>query len=189
MFSEVLNATGNYSEKDIILFEREVKFRRVHKDEVLLTNGEVAKSIFFILKGAIYQYSLKSAIEYNIIDLHVENEWLLNHKSFVSQTPSVNFISAFTESEILEISIESIHYLMGRSPAFFQLNKILEHSTSRVYFFDNLLTPLQKYQFIFENKPQLLQKFPLKIIASFLKITPETLSRVREKFVKNTINS
>lgn len=189
MFSEVLNTTGNYSEKDITLFEKEVKLRQVHKDEVLLTNGEVAKSVFFILKGAIYQYSLKSAIEYHIIDLHIENEWLLNHKSFVSQTPSNCFIGAFTESEILEISIDSIHYLIGQSPAFFQLNKILEHSTSRVYFFDNSLTPLQKYQFIFENKPQLLQKFPLKIIASFLKITPETLSRVREKFAKNKFNS
>jgi CRP-like cAMP-binding protein len=163
-------------------------FRQVHKDELLLNKGEVAKSIFFILTGALYQYSLKSDTEYRIIDLHLENDWLLNHKSFVSQTPSDSFMRAFTKSSILEVSIESIHYLIVQSSAFLQLNKILEHSTSRVYFFDDLLTPIQKYQFIFENRPELLQQFPLKIIASFLKITPETLSRVREKFVKNKFN-
>ena len=189
MFSNALKTTGNYSDKDVILFEKEVKFRQVHKDEVLLINGEVAKSVFFILKGSFYQYSLKSDKEFHIIDLHIENEWFLNHKSFVSQIPSDYTISAFTESNILEISIESIHYLIGQSLAFLQLNKILEHSVSRVYFFDNLLTPLQKYQFIFKNKPQLLHEFPLKIIASFLKITPETLSRVRERFVKSNFNS
>lgn len=189
MFSDALNKTGHYSDKDILLFENEVKFRKVHKDEVLLVNGEVAKSVFFILKGTVFQYNLKSDKEYQIIDLHIENEWFLNHKSFVSQMPSDSIIGAFTESDIFEVSIESIHYLIGKSPAFLQLNKILEYSPSRVYLFDNLLTPLQKYQFIFENNPQLLQKFPLKIIASFLKITPETLSRVREKFARGKLIS
>ena len=189
MFSNALKTTGYYSDRDMMLFEKEVKYRQVQKDEVLLINGEVAKSVFFILKGAIYQYNLKSDNEYHIIDLHVENEWFLNHKSFVSQTPSENIIGAFTESNLLELSIESIHYLIGQSSAFLQLNKLFEGATARVYFFDNSLTPLQKYQFIFENKPQLLQKFPLKVIASFLKITPETLSRVREKFAKNKFTS
>lgn len=185
MFSNALKTTGHYCDGDIRLFEKEVKYRQVQKDEVLLIKGEVAKSVFFLLNGAICQYGLKSDNERYIIDLHTENEWFLNHKSFVSQKPSENIITAFTESDILELSIESIHYLIGQSMAFLQLNKIFESCTSRVYFFDNVLTPLQKYQFVFENKQQLLQKFPLKIVASFLKITPETLSRVREKFAKN----
>jgi CRP-like cAMP-binding protein len=189
MFSKALKTTGYYSDKDILLFEKEVKLRQVQKDEILLLNGEVAKSVFFILKGAIYQYKLKSGSECNVIDLHIENEWFLNQKSFLSQMPSDYTIGAFTESKLLEVSIDSIHYLIGHSSSFLQLIKIFENSTSRVYFFDNLLTPLQKYQFIFENKPQLLQKFPLKMIASFLKVTPETLSRVREKFAKSKFNS
>lgn len=189
MLSNALKTTGYYNDKDTLLFEKEVKIRKFQKDEVLLTKGEIAKSVYFILKGAVYQYTLKSDIECRVIDLHIENEWLLNHKSFVSQTPSDIYINAFTACDILEVSIESIHYLIGQSPAFLQLNRVFENSTSRVYFFDYLLTPLQKYQFIFENKPQLLQQFPLKIIASFLKITPETLSRVRERFARNKCNS
>ncbi|MDN3582231.1 Crp/Fnr family transcriptional regulator [Mucilaginibacter flavus] len=189
MSSNGLKITGQYSEEDALLFEKEVKFRQFEKDELLLNKGDVAKSIFFILKGAVYQYTLKSNLEHHVIDIHTENEWFVNHKSFVSQMPSDIYIRAFTACDILEVSIESIHFLIGQSPSFLQLNKVFDNSTSRVYFFDNLLTPLQKYQFIFESKPQLLQQFPLKIIASFLKITPETLSRVREKFARINCNS
>lgn len=142
-----------------------------------------------MIKGAVIQCNPKPGSEKSILDLHVENDWVLNHKSFVSQSPSESAIIAFTESEVLEISIASIHYLIGLSQAFLQLNRIIEQATSRLYFFDHSLTPLQKYQYLFENKPQLLQKFPLKFIASFLKITPETLSRVREKFVKSNSSS
>nr|WP_068888740.1 Crp/Fnr family transcriptional regulator [Pedobacter panaciterrae] len=189
MISNVLNTTGFYDKKDISLFEREINFRNLQKDEILLHKGQVAKSIFFNLKGAIYQYNFKTETDHNVIDLHIENEWFLNHKSFVLQVPSENYIAAFTQANVLEISIESIHYLIGQSPAFLQLNKILGYANSRVHFFDNVLTPLQKYQFIMENKPQLIQKFPLKIIASYLKVSPETLSRSREKFAKNKFTS
>jgi CRP-like cAMP-binding protein len=182
----VLNAlvkTGHYSDKDIALFEREVKLRQAEKDEVLLAPGEIAQSIFYVQKGAVYQYNA-TARENNIIDLHIQDDWCFNHKSFIAQMPSENTMAAFTRSDLLEISISSIHYLIGMSTAFLQLNRILEPATSRLYFFDHQLTPLQKYQYLFENKPQILQAFPLKAIASFLKIAPETLSRVREKFVK-----
>lgn len=189
MFSEALISTGYYSDQEILFFEKEARLRTVEKSEVLLNPGEVAKSVYFVLTGAIYQYNFKQNGEINIIDLHAEKDWLLSHRSFVSQTPSNTLISAFTKSTILELSIESVHFLITQSPAFLQLNKLLDQATSRVNFFDDSLTPLQKYKFIFENRPQLLQVFPLKMIASFLKITPETLSRVRDKFVNGIISS
>jgi hypothetical protein len=89
----------------------------------------------------------------------------------------------------LELSIENIHKLVAISPVFLQLGGILASSVSRISFFDNDLTPLKKYQFIIQNRPQLIQAFPLKLIASYLKITPETLSRVREKLAKGTAKS
>ncbi|MCJ8211500.1 Crp/Fnr family transcriptional regulator [Mucilaginibacter sp. RS28] len=184
MFSNALTTTGTYSAREIQLFEKEVTHRQVQKGTVLLSKGEICKSLFFLLQGAVHQYEFNSASDLRVVDLHTANEWFLNHQSFVSQTPSEHAIAAFTDIEIFEISIESIHYLIAQSSAFLQLNKILAFPASRLHLFDNALTPLQKYQFIFEHRPQLLQAFPLKMIASFLKITPETLSRVREKFAK-----
>lgn len=60
----------------------------------------------------------------------------------------------------------------------------MESATERIHLFDNALNPIEKYNYILANKPELVQAFPLRMIASYLKITPETLSRVREKIVR-----
>jgi CRP-like cAMP-binding protein len=134
----------------------------------------------------MYQYSIQLPGEKNIIDLHVANEWFFNQHSFATQSPSTSFIAAYTDSTVLELSIESIHYLINCSQAFFQLNKLLAQPADKNYFFDNMLTPLEKYQYIVDKRSGLLQTFPLKMIASYLKVSPETLSRVREKLTRPT---
>ncbi len=189
MLAEILKKTGFYSERDVRLFEDAIRFRAVAKDEILLAQGNVCKSVFYVVKGAFYQYDFRDEIEQNVIDLHTDGEWFLNHKSFVSQKPSASFVQAYAESEIMELTIESLHRLIAESPAFLQMGRILEQATARVHFFDNALTPTQKYEYLLDNRPQLLQAFPLKIIASYLKITPETLSRVREKLARGKIVS
>ena len=186
MIVNALNAAGSFSNRDIMLFEKEVRPRHAKKGEVLFTQGHVARSLFLVLRGAVYQYATKPDAADQIIDLHAAGEWLLSYPSFVAQLPAESSIAAFTDCDLLEISIESVHFLIGQSPSFLQLNKIIEQATSRLYFFDHSLTPLQKYRFIFEKKPLLLQIFPLKMIASYLKVSPETLSRVRKRFAKDT---
>lgn len=185
MYLNALKTTGCYTDKELELFQREVEERILLKDEILLHQGEVAKSVYFLVDGAIYQCFSESVISFRIIDLHLKNEWFLNPESFISQQPSNHHIVAFTQSIILELSIESIHYLIGKSASFLQINKILTGVSSRTNLLDNMSTPLQKYQFILDNKRDLIQKFPLKVIASYLKVTPETLSRVRNNLVKN----
>ncbi|WP_316803694.1 hypothetical protein [Pedobacter nototheniae] len=184
MFSEVLNTIGSFSDSEQTLFQNEVKLKHVKKNEVLLQKGEVAKSVFFNLEGLFYQYNVKDQYVPNITDLHLEREWIISHKSFIAQQPADGFITAFTDGTVLELSIESLHYLIGHSIAFLQFNRIMENAASRVAFFENNLRPLEKYQHLLDNKPQLIQAFPLKMIAFYLKMTPETLSRVREKIVR-----
>jgi CRP-like cAMP-binding protein len=184
MFSEILRATGTYSDQDLLLFEREVLLRQVGKNEILLGQGEIARSMFLILKGAVVEYRVKSETERDIIDLHLGGEWCTNYKSLIGQKPSESFIKTSAESTIIELTLDSVHYLTGKSLAFMQLNKILEGAMSRLDFFDNSMTPLEKYQFVLNKRPQLIQVFPLKMIASYLKVTPETLSRVREKLAR-----
>lgn len=182
--AEILESIGRFSENDLLLFKEKIKIRNIKKGEILLREGEVCQSAFYALSGSFYQYCIKDEIEENVIDLHIENEWFLNEQSFISQNPSQNIIKSYTEGSVIELSMHVIHKLIGISPAFFQLGGILEQTKSRVHFFDNNLNPTQKYDYILAQKPILLQKFPLKIIASYLKITPETLSRVRESLAK-----
>ena len=189
MYQKVLKNIGNFNEEHLTLFSKRIRFREVKKDEILLPGGDICKSFFFNISGAFYQFNLKNEIEQNILDLHLENEWFLNNHSFITQLPSESTIVAYTEGKVLELTIEAIHGLITESPAFFQLGKILDQANDRIHFFDNRSTPSEKYKHILETKPALIQNFPLKIIASYLKITPETLSRVRESLAKGKIVS
>lgn len=181
MVTEILKKVGYFSSSDIELFEKSLTKRTANKGDILLKQGQICQKIYFIAKGAFLEYNFKNEIEQNIIDLYLDNEWLLNKQSFVRQEPSENIIEAFSESVIFELDIHTIHSLVAHSPAFLQLGCLLEPTHSRIQFFDKSLTPLQKYLYLIENRRELIQAFPLKIIASYLKITPETLSRVREK--------
>ncbi|MCU0447449.1 MAG: Crp/Fnr family transcriptional regulator [Microscillaceae bacterium] len=185
----VLAKIGSFSENDCRLFEQKSQARNLPKGDFVLRPGEVCRSVYYILAGDFLQYNYYDEIELNVLDLHLTCEWFADYGSFIWQKPSQNFVQAYSDSQIWELSVENLHQLISLSPAFFQLGKILESSTSRLHFFDNRMTPTQKYQFILDHKPQLLQKFPLKIIASYLKISPETLSRVRESLAKGKIIS
>jgi CRP-like cAMP-binding protein len=181
MIENLIDKFGSFTHYDKQLFKQALVQKKIVKNDFLLRVGEVCQSSFLIITGAFIQYNFKDEIDQNIIDLHLENEWVLNQQSFVRQQPSETFIQAFTDSVVYELTVQKMHELIGKSPAFFQLGKILEPVHSRVHLFDNQLTPTEKYQFVLQSRVALLQTFPLKIIASYLKITPETLSRVREK--------
>jgi CRP-like cAMP-binding protein len=178
MLEAILKNIGHFSASDLQLFEKELKQRRVAKNEIILNEGIVCQTILYVVSGAIYQFKIDD-IDEKVIDLHIADDWCLSYTSFISQKPSTTTIKAYSTTEVLEISIESVHRLIQLSPSFFQLGKVLEHAVSRTRYIDDSLSPLQKYKQILAARPQLLQEFPLKLIASYLGITPETLSRVR----------
>jgi len=181
---ELLKKAGNFSEKDSLLLTKELQFKKLKKGEILLEKGNVCSSLCFVVSGSFYQYNIDSEFNKNIIDLNIVYDWVINHKSFTTRKPSEYSIQAFENSTFYEISIDAIHKLIAQSQSFLQMGKILEESTSRIDFFDNNSSPEEKYVHILKNKPNLIQYFPQTIIASYLKITPETLSRVRKRLSK-----
>jgi len=188
MYSDILRATGSYLDDEVLLFEKQTRVRHVGKHEFLLRKDEVARSLYYLLDGAVQQYEIGSESGHNVIDLHVAGEWFLNYESLIAQRPSRVFIEAFADSQIIEISLEAVHYLTGKSTAFLQLNRVLEGALRRMQFFDQSMTPTEKYLSVLGSNPQMIQAFPLKIIASYLKVTPETLSRVRNAIASGAVS-
>ncbi|MFT5751516.1 MAG: CRP-like cAMP-binding protein [Flavobacteriales bacterium] len=180
----LLEKAGSFSEKETALLTHELQFQKIEKDAFLLQKGAVCSAICFVVSGCMYQYNIDADGNENVIDIHPTHDWVLNHKSFSLRKPSEMAIQTCEDSEVYVLSIDAIHRLIALSPSFLQMGAILERATTRIAFFDNNNTPDEKYQFILDNKPQLLQKFSQKIIASYLKMTPETLSRVRKRFSK-----
>ena len=172
-----LDRIGTFTDEELILIYESAVICKVKKNEIILDVGQVCNSFFFILSGACYQYQMDD-IEERIIDLFTEYDCALNQVSFISRKPSDDVIRAFIDCEILVLNIDSVHKLIKISNSFLQFGKLM-NSQNRLVFFDNSMSPVDKYNHILVNNPTFIQIFPLKYIASFLKITPETLSRVR----------
>jgi CRP-like cAMP-binding protein len=178
---EILTSLGHFSNLDTELFEKHSTKKILNRNEVLLNEGEVCKCFYFILSGSFFQFQAYE-IDEVIIDLHLQNEWMFNQQSLTEQTVSNTTIKAFSKSEVIELSLNSFHCLCSKSQSFLQFGKILNQSKNRTFIFDNSLNPNEKYSYINKSKPLLTKVFPIKMIASYLKIAPETLSRVRANY-------
>ncbi len=185
----LVEGAGKFSEEEGILLQSAVVLRQCEKGEKLLVAGEICSSIYFLLHGSFIQYGFDSEMNRNVIDLSVDHDWLMNYRSFSSRNPSLYTIEAYENSTVYELTMESIHQLISTSPSFFQLGSILESSTSRVDFFDNKSTPDERYEWVLHHRPLLIQKFPQTLIASYLKMSPETFSRVRKRFSSHSSRS
>ncbi len=174
---EILNNFGQFSALYAALFETHTIRNPVDKNHVLLSAGEVCKSVYYVLSGSFYQFHSNEMGE-AIIDLHLQGEWIFNQQSLTGQMPSDTTIKAFSKSEVIELNLSSFHAMNLKSPSFLQFASIFTQASARTSIFDHSLNPAQKYAFINKIKPQFIQVFPLKMIASYLKVTPETLSRV-----------
>lgn len=178
---EILDSIGQFSSFDVALFEKHSERKTFNKNDILLKEKEVCQSVYYILSGSFFQYQINELTE-TIIDLHLQNEWMFNHQSLVGQDPSNTVIKAFANSEVIELRLSGFHSLIAKSQNFLQLNRIFNQTNNRTFLFDNSLNPAQKYNYIKGVKPHIIKVFPIKMIASFLKIAPESLSRVRANY-------
>ncbi|GAB3007952.1 Crp/Fnr family transcriptional regulator [Niabella terrae] len=176
-----LSDIGRFPAEAQLRFEEQLKRRHFEKNELITRVGQVARSVFFVQSGACYQLLIRD-LEEQVVDLHLPGEWMADHQSLMDQSPAVLSLKAFEKSSLLELRLESIHYLIGQSPAFLQLSRIFMPVSLRTEMFDQDLSPIEKYRLVTRAKPLVAAVFPVKMIASYLKIAPETLSRVRARY-------
>ncbi|MDP9229672.1 MAG: Crp/Fnr family transcriptional regulator, partial [Bacteroidota bacterium] len=178
-FSKTIQNLGKFSEHDFNLLIGHLKAVSFPKDHFLLKEGKICQSIYFVNQGSFRQYHITDTGEEIIQNLFVENDWVLDYKSFTSQKPSASIIQATEISDLLELSVYDLHKLMKTSDSFFQVARIFQYAIEQQEYKSLKASPKEKYTDLLSNKPQLIQRFPLKYIASYLAMTPETLSRVR----------
>ncbi|MEM1122545.1 MAG: Crp/Fnr family transcriptional regulator [Bacteroidota bacterium] len=180
-FLKKLSQFATLSAEESLLLEKQLQYKHLKKGDYLLSKGAVCSALHFVDTGSFYRYKTDAIGHQKVIDLYAIHDWVINHASFTARKPSEDAIQAYEDSTVYELTIDAIHLLIGQSPTFFQIGKVFEIATARINFFDEDNTPDEKYLFLLNHKPELIQKFPQKLIASYLKITPETLSRVRRR--------
>src|SRR5579871_752261 len=186
MFDNVKNSFlkfGNFSDEELSTIAKRLKNSDVKKDIFLIKEGQTCNHFYFIERGSFKHYSITENGDEAIINLFAENEWMFDYKSLIAQKPSDSFIQAMEDSHVFELSLWDLHELIKESDSFFRVGHIFEVAVQNQDYQNNKISPEEKYAMLLASKPQIIQKFPLKYIASYLGIAPETLSRIRRKII------
>ncbi|MBP6432895.1 MAG: Crp/Fnr family transcriptional regulator [Ferruginibacter sp.] len=161
------------------------KVEQVAKGDFLLRQGEKCKHSFFVEKGLLKQYSIDDKGKEHIIQFAPENWLMTDRESVYFETPSSYFIQAIEDTEVFLIEEELILQLSKLTPAFLEFNNKRLHNhirllQKRINFLIGA-TAEERYLDFIKTYPDLNLRIPQILIASFLGITPESLSRVRNE--------
>jgi CRP-like cAMP-binding protein len=162
--------------------------KKLRKKQYFLQEGNVCKYAGFIVKGAMRQYSVDDKGVEHIVQLYIENWWATDRESAIMLTPSKYNIDAWEDTELLLVTRAEMLDLIEKIPAIAQMARSMDErsyiASQRRLNSSISNTAEQRYKEFAENYPELIQRFPQHLIASYLGITKETLSRIRKQALK-----
>lgn len=173
------------SEDEKLVIENHMKPRRFRKKQYFLQEGDVCKYTGFIVKGSARTFSVDRDGNENILKLSVEDWWLADFESFYHLTPSQYNIQAIEDLEILQVTNAQVEEFFKPISAFSAMMEVIKQNNAIAN--QNRMqaviryTAEERYADFVSNYPHFLQRFPQNVIASYLGLSPETLSRLRKK--------
>ena len=175
-------------QSEIDYFISLLKLRKLKKKQYLLQAGDVCRHEYFINKGCLRAYSTDDTGVDHILQLGIEGWWIGDMYSFLSGTPANYHIDALEDSEVLMIDKKSLEELYKTVPKFERFFRIIIQNAfvamqRRVI--ENLSQDAEERYLQFINRyPAFEQRIPQHQIASYLGITPESLSRIRRQLTE-----
>ncbi len=163
--------------------------RKIKRKQYILQGGDICKYFTYVVEGCFKTYGVdNSGKEHNLL-FTTENDWITDIDSLHKERPSKLFIEAVEPSVILQISKGDLWYLYTNYPKFdrnFRViieDKYIELQNRLLQTFST--TAYERYESFLEQYPKLANRLPNTQIASYLGITPEFLSKIRnERTVK-----
>jgi CRP-like cAMP-binding protein len=176
-----------FSDGEIAIIKSLAIPKWLKKKQYLLRQGNVCRFHTFVCSGCLRSYRIDDNGCEHIFSLSPANHWVSDRVSLVTGTPSNEFIDALEDSSIIQLSEDNFKTLLKEIPNFHALNtKIIADDCSisrdRVYMMLSHQAEERYRQFI-RCFPELHQRLPVYMIASYLGITRETLARIRSSMV------
>ena len=157
--------------------------KKLRKKRHLLQEGDVGKYTTFVEKGMLRTYTIDEKGNEPILQFSFEGWWVADLYSFLTDEPSKYNIEALEDCELLMITKPSWDLMLDKIPTLERYFRILVQNnliaTQRRLMGSISETAQEKYRNLINSFPGCLQRVPQHMIASYLGITPETLSRIR----------
>jgi CRP-like cAMP-binding protein len=162
--------------------------KQLKKKDFLLRPGEVCKHVAFVQQGALRLYSVDDKGGEHVLSFGVEQCWVGDRESYARLTPSPYYIDALEDADLLLVTYAQIQALVRTIPAMAELMRGLNyrHEIADLKRLQAVIsdTVEGRYAALIAQHPDYLSRFPQRLIASYLGILPETLSRVRTKLLQ-----
>jgi CRP-like cAMP-binding protein len=175
----------DFPDKDFLKLTPLLEKIHVKKNEHLFMTGQISRKVYFVEKGCLRQYLINSNGEERNIYFKIESGWVSELQSFLNDTPTELNLQALEDSVLLEMNQKNwiyavthivpftMYFIKAQQETNYVLKKRLGEAT--------IETPEEKYMRFLKEESHLLLRLPLFQIAAYLGMTPETLSRIRNK--------
>ena len=162
--------------------------KKIKKGEILLSNGDLSDSFFHVVKGCLRSYIIDNKGKEHVFQFAPEDWIISDQESMMNNGPAILNIDAIEDSQIKIIKRPSEKTMTGLDKeSLLEMNtKLLRRINSLQKRVIQLLSSSaeERYTEFLKTYPNLAQRVPQKMIASYLGITPEGLSRVRKELVR-----
>jgi CRP-like cAMP-binding protein len=186
VFRNYIRDRANLTDKELDAIKVASTLKKLRKRQYLLQEGDVWQYNAFVCKGCTRMYRVGQDGAEHIMRFAVETWWVGDRESYTTVQPSKNNIDALEDSEILMWAKEDYQTLLREIP---ELNAFSERLITRslIASQDRIFTTIsstaeEKYQNFLKTYPDIFNRVPLHMIASYLGVSRETLSRIRSQF-------
>lgn len=181
-----IERTFKASEEELSALKNAMKEEHLKRNEVFLKSGQVCNKLAFLSKGSMRLF-YDSPDKEVCNDFFFENSMVGSLASFLSQTPSTVNIAAIENCKFFVLHRDDVMDLVSKHGSLKKMaDVIVQEQLLRAEKRESALLsvyPEERFKNLMEEHPKIFKRIPLRYVASYLGITPETLSRYRTKFL------
>lgn len=175
------------SDEEIGAIDETLCVRDFKKGTVLLREGQYSSNVYFVLEGIVRQYYVSDGIE-KTSAFFTEGQWVLSTNSVTQNTVSNHFLACSSDCKLIVGNSEKGEPLYKKYPNLETISRKLmnrvfleQQAKIEAYILD---TPKERYLKLLKSNPDLFQKIPQYQLASYIGVTPESLSRIKKRLAK-----
>lgn len=185
ILEKYLRKKGNLSEGDINKIIASGDLRKIHKKQIFLRDVETKHYTIFVCNGCLQIGRIGDTGTEHVIKFAMKNSWVGTFPNIFDEYTGGHFVAAIEDGEVIQWSNQAFEKLQNEIPKFRELHmqlrgELIEECYNRIFTLISL-DAKDKYRDYIKTFPELHGRIPLSLVASYLGMTRETLTRLRNK--------